>query len=116
MNNFLVLFKPSNFMSKYLNTNDNYSPPPKNIIHFLAGFARLYFQPEYLGLSNLSENKPAIYVSNHTLLGLTDGPLYIPKIYEEKNIYLRVLVDNMHLSLPIWRSIMTDLGAVTASP
>ena len=116
MNNFLVLFKPSNFMSKYLNTNDNYSPPPKNIIHFLAGFARWYFQPEYLGLSNLSENKPAIYVSNHTLLGLTDGPLYIPKIYEEKNIYLRVLVDNMHLSLPLWRSIMTDLGAVTASP
>jgi 1-acyl-sn-glycerol-3-phosphate acyltransferase len=41
--------------------------------------------------------------------------LYISKVYEDKNIYLRVLVDNMHKSIPLWRSIMTDLGAVTGS-
>ncbi len=102
-------------MLEYLETNDDYSPPPKEIIKFLARFAKWYFQPEYLGLENLSKDNPGLYVSNHTLLGLTDGPLYIPKLYEDLDIYLRVMVDNLHKSLPLWRSIMTDLGTVTGS-
>ncbi len=102
-------------MADYLEINENYKPPSKDIIKFLGKFANWYFQPEYVGLRNVSSKKPAIYVSNHTLLGLTDGPLYIPKLYEKRDIYLRVLVDNFHSSLPLWRSVLTDLGAVTAS-
>ena len=102
-------------MSDYLELNENFKPPSKEIINFLAKLGNWYFQPEFIGLRNVSAKKPAIYVSNHTLLGITDGPLYIPKLYETKGIYLRVLVDNMHQSLPVWRSILSDLGAVTAS-
>lgn len=102
-------------MAKYLKTAKNYTPPPKDIINFLAKFANWYFEPEYLGLENLSADNPGIYVSNHTLLGITDGPLYIPKLYKDLDIYLRVMVDNMHKSLPLWRSVLTDLGAVTGS-
>lgn len=102
-------------MSDYLETNNKFIPPPKEIIQFVSRFANWYFQPEHVGLNHLSANKPGLYVSNHTLLGITDGPLYIPKLYQEKNIYMRVLVDNMHKSLPLWRSILTDLGAVTGS-
>ena len=102
-------------MPKYLKTNDKYAPPSKEIINFLARFANWYFKPEYLGLENLSAKKPSFYISNHTLLGITDGPLYIPKLYDDFDIYLRVMVDNMHESFPLWRSILTDLGAVTGS-
>ncbi|MCB9256745.1 MAG: acyltransferase family protein [Chitinophagales bacterium] len=102
-------------MPKYLKTNSKYSPPPKDIVHFLAKFTNWYFDPQYFGLENLSKDKPALYVSNHTLLGITDGPLYTAKLYEDLDIFLRVLVDNLHLGLPLWRSIMTDLGAVTGS-
>ena len=100
-------------MSDYLESKDDFAPPPKEIIKFLAKFATWYFDPQFVGLDNLSNKHPALYVSNHTLLGITDGPLYIPKMYEDKNIYMRVMVDNMHKSLPLWRSILTDLGAVT---
>jgi len=102
-------------MSKYLQSNENFTPPPKEIINFLARFANWYFKPEYLGLENLSAEKPGFYISNHTLLGITDGPLYIPKLYNDLDIYLRVMVDNMHKSIPLWRSILTDLGSVTGS-
>ena len=73
-------------MADYLEINENYKPPSKDIIKFLGKFANWYFQPEYVGLRNVSSKKPAIYVSNHTLLGLTDGPLYIPKLYEKRDI------------------------------
>lgn len=102
-------------MSEYLSIDDHFKPPNKDLINFLARFANWYFQPEFLGLDHLDEGQPGLYISNHTLLGLTDGPLYIPKLYNEKNIYLRVLVDNMHKAIPLWRSFLTDFGAVTAS-
>jgi 1-acyl-sn-glycerol-3-phosphate acyltransferase len=102
-------------MAKYLKTEKKFTPPPKDRIKFLAKFANWYFQPSFHGLENLSKKQPALYISNHTLLGITDGPLYIPKLYEDLDIYMRVMVDNMHTSLPLWRSIMTDLGAVTGS-
>lgn len=102
-------------MSEYLETNEQFAPPSKEIITFLAKFATWYFDPQFVGLENVSAKNHALYVSNHTLLGITDGPLYIPKLYRDKNIYMRVMVDNMHKSLPLWRSILTDLGAVTGS-
>lgn len=102
-------------MADYLKFNKKFSPPSKETVQFLARFANWYFDPTYVGLENLNKNKPGLYVSNHTLLGLTDGPLYIPKLYEDKDIYMRVLVDNMHKSLPVWRSILSDYGAVTGS-
>jgi 1-acyl-sn-glycerol-3-phosphate acyltransferase len=102
-------------MSDYLETNDKFAPPPKDIIKFIAKFATWYFDPQFVGMDKLNKDHPALYVSNHTLLGITDGPLYIPKIYEDKNIYMRVMVDNLHKSVPLWRSVLTDLGAVTGS-
>jgi 1-acyl-sn-glycerol-3-phosphate acyltransferase len=102
-------------MSDYLESNKKFAPPPKDIITFITKFASWYFDPQFVGLENVSAKNPALYVSNHTLLGITDGPLYIPKLYNDKNIYMRVMVDNLHKSVPLWRSILTDLGAVTGS-
>lgn len=99
-------------MSDYLKPNEFFQPPPQKTIDFLAKIVNWYFQPHILGLENLNKKQHALYVSNHTLLGLTDGPLYMPKLIKDKDIYLRPLVDRVQKDIPLWRSIVTDYGAV----
>lgn len=74
-----------------------------------------YFSPVIMGLENVDKDHPALYVANHTLYGLLDVPLYGHKLYEEKEILLRSLGDDMHYKVPIWREIMLKLGLVRAS-
>lgn len=102
-------------MSDYLKPTEFFQTPPKQIVDFLAKIVNWYFQPHFLGLENIEKRNFGLYVSNHTLLGLTDGPLYIPKLINDKNIYLRPLVDRMQKEIPLWRSIVTDYGAVEGS-
>lgn len=99
-------------MSEYLKANEFFELPPEKTLEFISKIVNWYFKPQYLGLENLAKNKPGLYVSNHTLLGLTDGPLYMPKLMKEKDIYLRPLADKMQKNLPLWRSIVTDIGGV----
>lgn len=102
-------------MSEYLKANEFFQKPPKKTMEFINKLVNWYFIPKYVGLENLQKNKPALYVSNHTLLGLTDGPLYMPMLWEEKDILLRPLTDKMQKDIPLWRSIVTDIGAVEGS-
>ena len=102
-------------MADYLKPKDTFTPPPKFEIDIVETIVSWYFRPKYFGLENLSNDKPALYVSNHTLLGLTDGPLYIPKLYRKKGIYLRPLVDKMQTEIPLWRNFMDHGGGVVAS-
>jgi len=102
-------------MTEYLRPQENFRPPSKNVGHIIQRIVKWYFNPVYIGLENLDKNKPSLYVSNHTLLGLTDGPLYMAKLYHTKGIYLRPLVDKMQRNIPVWRKLMTDFGGVIAS-
>lgn len=102
-------------MSDYLKPNEFFQTPPRETIEFLSKIISWYFKPHYVGLEHLDKKKHALYVSNHTLLGLTDGPLYMPKLIFAKDIYLRPLVDRMQKDIPLWRSIVTDYGAVEGS-
>lgn len=99
-------------MSDYLKPNEFFQTPPRETIEFLSKIISWYFKPHFIGLEHLDKKKHALYVSNHTLLGLTDGPLYMPKLIFDKDIYLRPLVDRMQKDIPLWRSIVTDYGAV----
>lgn len=102
-------------MDNFFKPVDNFEIPDSSHIQFISKLIKWYFTPEIHGLENLDKKKPALYVSNHTLLGITDGPLYIPELLEEKGIFLRVLVDEMHKGIPILRSILSDYGAVVGS-
>lgn len=102
-------------MSEYLKANEFFELPPEKTMEFITKLVNWYFKPKYLGLENLAKNKPGLYVSNHTLLGLTDGPLYMPMLMKEKGIFLRPLADKMQKNMPIWRSIVTDIGGVIGS-
>jgi 1-acyl-sn-glycerol-3-phosphate acyltransferase len=102
-------------MDKFFQPVENYKVPETKNMNFVHKVLKWYFSPTILGKENLDKNKPALYVSNHTLLGITDGPLYIPELFNEKDIYLRVLVDKMHEGLPVLRSMLSDYGAVVGS-
>jgi 1-acyl-sn-glycerol-3-phosphate acyltransferase len=102
-------------MKNFFQPVENYKVPDTQIMQFISKVINWYFTPEIHGWENLDKDKPALYVSNHTLLGITDGPLYIPALYEKKDIFLRVLVDEMHEGVPVLRSILSDYGAVVGS-
>ena len=102
-------------MPKYLQATEFFQMPPKQTTDFIAKIVNWYFKPKYIGIDQLDQYKPALYVSNHSLLGLTDGPLYMPKLIDEKNIYLRPLADKMQKNIPLWRSIVSDYGVVEGS-
>lgn len=102
-------------MDKFFQPVENYKVPETRNMNFIHKILKWYFSPIILGMENLDKNKPALYVSNHTLLGITDGPLYIPELFNEKDIYLRVLVDKMHEGMPVLRSMLSDYGAVVGS-
>lgn len=102
-------------MKKYLTPKDVYKTPNEKTGEIIHKIVKWYFKPEYIGLENLNFKTPALYVSNHTLLGLTDGPLYMARLLHKKNIYLRPLVDKMQKHIPIWRKLMTDFGGVVAT-
>lgn len=102
-------------MSHFLSAKDPFTPPSKIEGDIVETILEWYFRPKYFGLENLKSNEGALYVSNHTLLGITDGPMYISKLYKEKDIYIRPLVDKMQKDIPIWRKLIQHYGGVIAN-
>jgi len=94
----------------------DFTPPTKAFAkNFIQPF-KLYFDPHFFGLDKLDVTKPAIYVSNHTILGVLDGYPFGIELYLQKGIYLRALADSTHYKIPFWRDIVQKrLGAVEAS-
>ncbi len=83
--------------------------------NFIKPF-KLYFDPQFFGLEELDVSRPAMYVSNHTVLGVLDGYPFAIELYLQKGILLRALADTMHFKIPYWRDLITHrLGAVEAS-
>jgi 1-acyl-sn-glycerol-3-phosphate acyltransferase len=93
----------------------HFKPPSKRFVETFTKPFYLYFTPEFFGLENLDEKKPALYIANHSIYGVTDGTLYVAETYLKKNIYLRGLADNMHFMVPIWRDLFMKLGFARAS-
>src|SRR5271154_24859 len=94
----------------------SFNPPPKAFIRsFMAPF-KFYFAPQFYGLDELDVTRPAMFVSNHTILGVLDGFPFGVEIYLRKGVYLRALADSNHWKIPVWRDIVSNnLGAVEAS-
>ncbi len=93
-----------------------FNPPSKGFIRsFMAPF-KFYFAPQFYGIDELDVSKPAMFVSNHTVLGVLDGFPFGVEIYLRKGVYLRALADSNHWKIPVWKDIVSNyLGAVEAS-
>jgi 1-acyl-sn-glycerol-3-phosphate acyltransferase len=94
----------------------DFTPPSKLFARgFIAPF-KFYFAPQFYGLDELDVSRPAMYVSNHTILGVFDGYPFAIELYLRKGILLRALADSNHWYVPVWKDIITEkLGVVEAS-
>ncbi|HRG89425.1 MAG TPA: hypothetical protein PLW44_10420, partial [Chitinophagales bacterium] len=90
----------------------SFDPPSKTFARgFIAPF-KFYFAPQFYGLDELDVTRPAIYVSNHTILGVFDGYPFAIELYLRKGLILRALADSNHWRIPVWRDIIQkNLGA-----
>lgn len=93
----------------------DFTPPTVTFVENLTKPWYAYFTPEFFGLENLNAKKPALYVANHTIYGVTDGTLYVAEAYLKKGIYMRGLADNMHFMIPGWKDVFTKLGFARGS-
>ena len=94
----------------------SFSPASKTFVRaFMAPF-KFYFDPQFYGLDELDVSKPAVYVSNHTVLGVLDGFPFASELYLRKGIMLRALADSNHFKIPVWREVISkNFGVVEAS-
>jgi 1-acyl-sn-glycerol-3-phosphate acyltransferase len=94
----------------------DFTPPSKSFARSFIRPFKLWFAPSFYGLDKLDVSKPALYVSNHTVLGVLDGYPFGIELYLQKGIILRTLADNNHFKIPFWRDLITQrLGVVRAS-
>ncbi len=99
-----------------LKSDFDFDPPSKTFARgFIAPF-KFYFSPQFYGLDELDVTRPALYVSNHTILGVFDGYPFAIELYLRKGIILRALADSNHWYIPVWKDIIQkNLGVVEAS-
>lgn len=90
----------------------DFTPPSAAIIKKLTKPLYDYFTPEFLGFENMEREKPALYIANHTLYGITDWTLFMAEAYLKKNIFIRTLSDNRHYTVPVWRELVQYFGMV----
>ena len=94
----------------------DFDPPSQAFAkNFIAPFKR-YFSPEFHGIEEVDATRPAIYVSNHAVIGVLDGYPFAIELYLKKGIFLRALADSNHFKIPFWKDIVGKrLGALEAS-
>jgi 1-acyl-sn-glycerol-3-phosphate acyltransferase len=93
-----------------------FNPPPPERMRKFFRFARWYFNPEFLGLWEMDLTRPALFVGNHTIFGLTDAPLMIEHLYTHYGVILRGLGDRGHFKVPGWGKFLQKHGMVLGTP
>jgi len=93
-----------------------FTPPPAARMRRSFALARRWFSPEFLGLWELDLKRPALFVGNHTLFGLTDAPLMIEHLHTQYGVMLRGLGDRGHFRVPLWGEFLTRNGMVLGTP
>jgi 1-acyl-sn-glycerol-3-phosphate acyltransferase len=72
--------------------------------------------PVLSGLERIPQERPLLFVGNHTLFGVLDSPFFISELYRLAGITLRPLGDDLHFQVPVWGALSRRMGAVPASP
>lgn len=69
-------------------------------------------RPLLLGLENVPEQGPFMLVGNHQLLGMQDLPTLVRELERCRGVRVRGLADRFHFAIPVWRDLLTEMGAV----
>jgi 1-acyl-sn-glycerol-3-phosphate acyltransferase len=90
-------------------------PSPDFARRFIAPF-KSYFDPEFVGIDGVDASRPAMYVSNHSVMGVLDVYPFAIELYLRKGILLRALADSNHFRIPVWSDfIARHIGVLEAS-
>jgi 1-acyl-sn-glycerol-3-phosphate acyltransferase len=94
----------------------DFDPPSKEFAkQFIKPFKQ-YFTPEFYGIDEVDATRPALYVSNHAVIGVLDGYPFAIELYLRKGILLRALADRNHFKIPFWKDLLAKrLGVLEAS-
>ncbi len=68
--------------------------------------------PRFSGLENVPRDRPALYVANHTLMGMLDTPLLTLGLHDQTGVFVRGLGDHLHFAVPVWRDLLARFGCV----
>lgn len=94
---------------------ERFEPPPVKVVEDFIKPLRYYFSPQFFGMENVDAAKPCMFVTNHTVYGITDGLLFGAELYVKKRIFIRPLVDDIHFEIPVWKDKIRQVGFVRAS-
>ncbi len=92
-----------------------YDPVSRKTVEDIVKPLRTYFAPQIFGWGNVDKDKPALYVTNHTIYGACDGTLISGEMFLQKDILMRALVDDFHYKIPYWSDFLEKFGAVQGS-
>jgi len=74
--------------------------------------ARAWFRPTIDGWNVLPDDRPLLFVGNHTLYGIVDIPHLMVALWRRRGIKLRALGDHAHFKVPVWGRVMREAGVV----
>ncbi|MCA9564109.1 MAG: acyltransferase family protein [Myxococcales bacterium] len=93
----------------------SFSRPPtrsiKRAIRMLEPW-RILTAPKVFGMENVPDERPLLFVGNHTIFGILDVPMMFRALLLEKDIFLRSLGDHLHFKIPVWREMIARYGVV----
>lgn len=95
-------------------THDDPSFDPsliQELDRFLAPLKRL-LSPVAIGLEHVPRQGAVLLAGNHTIYGVLDIPMLALEVYEQSGRVVRGLGDHNHFAVPVWRDLLTRLGAV----
>ena len=72
--------------------------------------------PRFYGLENVPVDRPALFVGNHTLMGVLDVPLMLLGLLDHRGVRVRPLGDHIHFAIPGWRDVLRLFGTVEGTP
>lgn len=72
-------------------------------------------RPNLYGLENIPDERPLLFVGNHTMYGIYDMPLMVYELKKRKGIVLRGLAHPLHYA-SAFGDLLARYGAVKATP
>lgn len=89
-------------------------PSPTQMRLAIATLAplKLLARPVYFGIDRIPDERPLLFVGNHTLYGLLDVPFMAAELYEKRGMWLRGLGDFAHFEVPLWGDLLSHFGVV----
>ncbi len=68
--------------------------------------------PEFLNMERIPQDRPVLFIVNHTFLGVLDAPFLFMELYNNWGHFSRAMGDHLHFAIPLWRELLMRWGVV----